>query len=61
MVGQDLFRFNNADYLITADYYSDFWELDKLDSATSESVVNCTKAHFLRLGIADRVITDNGP
>nr|XP_006818475.1 PREDICTED: uncharacterized protein K02A2.6-like [Saccoglossus kowalevskii] len=62
MVGQDLFTYNKTDYLITVDYYSDYWELDKLDTdTTSSTIVNCTKSHFARHGIPENVISDNGP
>jgi len=29
--------------------------------ATSLAVIDCTKKHFARYGVLDRVITDNGP
>lgn len=61
MVAQDLFTFAGKMYLITIDYYSDFWELDAVDDATSKTIVECTKAHFARYGIPVKVITDNGP
>ena len=61
IVAQDLFTFNQKSYLITVDFYSDFWELDPLTETSSETVVTCTKAHFSRYGIPDKVISDNGP
>ena len=61
MVAQDLFTSNKKDYLITVDYYSDYWEVDELADTTSQSVIECTKKHFARYGIADVVVTDNGP
>lgn len=60
-VAQDLFHVNNMDYMVTVDYYSDFWEIDQLDSTTAQDIVECTKRHFARHGIPERVITDNGP
>ena len=45
---------------MTVDYYSDYFELDLLSDTTAESVINGTKCHFARHGIADTV-TDNGP
>ena len=59
-VGQDLFTLGNETYLVTVDYYSNYFELDLLQDTTAESVINATKAHFARHGIAD-MITDNGP
>ena len=61
VVSQDLFHYRHADYLITVDHYSDYWELDKLDDTRSETIVECTKKHFSRFGIPSKVITDNGP
>ena len=61
LLAQDLFTWNKKDYLITVDYYSDYWELDELADTTSLTVINSTKKHFARYGVPDRVITDNGP
>ena len=61
MIGQDLFMLQRKSFLITVDYFSDFWESDELVTETSEEVIKCTKAHFARHGIPDTVITDNGP
>lgn len=59
-VGQDLFTLGDENYLVTVDYFSDYFELDLLPDTTAESVVNATKCHFARHGIAD-MVTDNGP
>ena len=59
-VGQDLFTYGSETFLVTADYYSDYFELDLLQDATTESVIKAPKSHFARHGIAD-MITDNGP
>lgn len=53
-VEQDLFTWSKKEFLVTVDYYSDYWELDELTDTTS------TKKHFARYGVLDRVITDNG-
>ena len=37
MIAQDLFMYRKRDYLITVDYYSDFWEVDLLQVAQSSS------------------------
>lgn len=61
-VGSDLFTFDNEDYLVTVDYYSDYWELDKMGkSVTSTKVINKLKPHFARHGIPDEVVSDGGP
>ena len=45
---------------MTVDYYSDYFELDFLSDTTAESLIDATKRHFARHGIAD-MVTDNGP
>ena len=59
-VGQDLFVLGKENYLVTVDFYSDYFELDLLKDTTAETVINATKSHFARHGIAD-MVTDNGP
>ena len=45
---------------MTVDFYSDYFEPDLLADTTAESVIEATKHHFARHGIAD-MMTDNGP
>lgn len=61
MVGQDLFTLDSQNYLITVDYFSDYWELDILPDTTSGTIVALTKTQFARFGIPETVLTDNGP
>lgn len=60
-VGTDLFSWHNKDYLITVDYYSNFWEVYYLLDTKSTTVIRKVKAHFTRQGIPDVLILDNGP
>ncbi len=60
-IGVDLFTLQGIDYVVTVDYTSNFWEVDKLDSTVSKAVIKKLKPHFARYGIPDQVITDNGP
>lgn len=60
-VGTDLFSWHNKDYLVTVDYYSNFWEVDYLPDTKSTTVIHKLKAHFARQGIPDVLISDNGP
>ncbi|XP_047665764.1 uncharacterized protein K02A2.6-like [Tachysurus fulvidraco] len=60
-VGTDLFSFNNRAYLITVDYFSNFWEIDCLPDTSSGAVIHKLKAHFARHSIPDTIISDNGP
>ena len=57
----DLFELNIKEYMITVDYYINFWEIDRLTSTTSSAVVLKLKNHFARYGCPDRLINDNGP
>ena len=45
-VGQDLFTYGSETFLVTVDYYSDYFELDLLQDAATESVIKATKSHF---------------
>ncbi|CAB4008143.1 Transposon Ty3-G Gag-Pol poly [Paramuricea clavata] len=60
-VGIDLFELERKHYLITADYFSDFVELDHLKNISSVQVIRKIKSYFARHGIPEQVITDNGP
>ena len=58
-LGADLFTFQDKEYLITVDYYSNFFEVDRLDATTSVEVIYQLKKHFARHGIPELLITDN--
>ncbi|GAB1598786.1 hypothetical protein Ahia01_000155800 [Argonauta hians] len=60
-VGTDIFTLQGRNYLVTTDYYSNFFELDFLPETTSEVVVSKMKHHFARHGIPNVVISDGGP
>ena len=57
----DLFLFNNVYYVILVDYFSDFWEVAKFNDTTLSSVIKFCKQQFLRHGIPDILVSDNGP
>ena len=60
-VGCDIFEFKNKSYVVTVDYYSNFFEVDRLDSLRSQALIKKLKPHFARYGIPDILVTDNGP
>ena len=60
-VGTDLFELNKKHYLVTVDYLSNFWEIDRLYDLSSRSIIRKLKSHFARYGIPSTVISDNGP
>lgn len=59
--GDRQFIWNGENYIVTVDYYSRFFELDRLNSTTSAAVIHKLKAAFARHGIAETVVSDNGP
>ena len=60
-VGVDLFELGTQSFLVTVDYFSNFWEVDVLDSVTTNTVIRKLKAHFARYGIPSILVSDNGP
>ena len=55
------FLLEGKSYLVTSDYFFDFFERDHLRSTTSVSVIKKLKEHFARHGIPEQLVTDNGP
>lgn len=61
-VGCDLFDLKGEKFLLIADYYSKFVELEKLTSdTTSNQIINKMKYIFARHGIPSIVVSDGGP
>ena len=60
-VGMDIFTFRNHDYLITVDYFSAYFEVDRLPSKRIVDIVYCLKQQFARHGIPDEMFNDNSP
>jgi len=59
-VAADLFQLEGKTYLVTSDYYSNFFELDHLRSPSSVCVIRKVKAHFTRHSIPEQLVIDNG-
>ena len=59
-VAIDLFQLEHKDFIVTVDYYSNFFEVDQLSTKTAKAVIHKVKAHFARHGIPDQVISDDG-
>ena len=57
----DLFKLQGQDYLVTTDYYSNFFEVDKLVSKTSKEVIEKLKPFMARHGILEKIVSDNSP
>ena len=60
-IGVDLFTFDNKEFLITVDYFSNYWEIDKLNNTLASTVILKLKSHFARYRCPDQVVSDNGP
>ena len=58
-IGTDIMTYKGENYLITVDYFSNFWEIDRLPDLMSETIISKLKGHFSRYGIPDTVISDN--
>jgi transposase InsO family protein len=57
----DIFTFAERDYLVTVDYLTGYFELDRLPSKAVSDVVYCLRQHFARHGIPVEVVSDNSP
>jgi hypothetical protein len=60
-VGVDVFLFADREYLITVDYLSGFFEVDRLPSKRVSDIVYCLKQHFARHGLPVELVSDNSP
>ena len=60
-VATDIFMFDRKEYLITVNYYSNYWEVDLLTSTTSRAIINKLRKIFSQHGIPETVMSDNGP
>lgn len=60
-IGVDIFEVDKKEYLITVDYFSNFWEVDRLTTSTSAAVILKLKYHFARYGSPDGLVSDGGP
>ena len=60
-VGIDLFQLYDQHYLVTVDYFSNFFEVDKLSTTSATQVITKLRIHFARYGVPDVVVSDNGP
>ena len=57
----DLFAWEDKDYMLTVDYYSNFFEVQTLKNTRSRTVIHKLKSIFARHGIPIKVISDGGP
>ena len=60
-LGADLCSFADHEYLVIADYLSNFIDVESLEKTTSGAVIRALKKQFSRHGIPNELITDYGP
>ncbi|XP_021351342.1 uncharacterized protein K02A2.6-like [Mizuhopecten yessoensis] len=60
-LGSDLFYFDQKNYLITVDNFSNYWEIDYLQDTISKTVIRALRSQLARHGIPDIQCSDNGP
>ena len=62
-VGTAIFAIDSKEYLVTVDYYSNFWEVDRLPDTTASTTSLKLKSYFARYGnrIHDHVVSNNCP
>lgn len=58
-VAMDIFTVQSRNYLVTTDYFSQFFEVDFLPDMLSATVIHKSKANFARHGIPELIISDN--
>ena len=59
-VATDLFTFENRNYLVLVDYFSNFIEIDYLPDTSSLTVIHKLKMHFARHGVPECLVSDSG-
>lgn len=59
-VGCDFFDFEDKYYLVCVDYYLDYFEVDRIFGKKGKEVICRLKFQFVRYGIFDQFISDNG-
>lgn len=61
IVSTDLFTCNETEYMVTVDHFSNFIEIDRIESKDAQTIVKKLKKHMARYGLAETLISDNGP
>ena len=55
----DIFTHTSINYLVIVDYFSDYFEFEKLNDISSAAVIDICKRCFARLEIPETVHSDN--
>jgi transposase InsO family protein len=59
-IASDIFEAKGRQYLATVDYYSNFIEVDHLQTITTTKLISVYKKQFARFGIPTVLTTDSG-
>lgn len=54
-------QFDNKDWFITRNYWSDYFEISQLPDTYASTVIKSLKRQFARHGIPDTLYSDSGP
>ncbi|MEG7521813.1 MAG: transposase family protein [Chromatiales bacterium] len=57
----DIFTNNSMNYIVITDYFSDYFEFEKLSDMSARAVIEICKRCFAKLGIPEIVHSDKGP
>ena len=60
-IGADVFTLHGTDYLCVVDYYSSYFEVDRLESKTAKGIAKILRKQFSVHGIPNQLISDNMP
>lgn len=61
ILGVDLMHFKGKIFLVSVDYFSGYISVDFLTTETSDAVIRALNNQFRKFGLAERIISDNGP
>ena len=60
-VGSNLFQLDNKEYVIIANYHSNYPDVYQIPNQSSKSIIQAMKECFGRFGIPHELVSDNGP
>lgn len=61
VLGMDIMKWKSKPALVTVDYFSGLVTYDPLKDETAEEVINTLNNLFSKIGLAETIISDNGP
>ncbi|CAK1580707.1 unnamed protein product [Parnassius mnemosyne] len=60
-LASDIFEYKKKYYVILVDYFSNYVEVQEVNSINSRTIIHFMKEQFSRHGIPSELVTDNGP